>query len=43
MGLGWVMSNCRPVLPASWQPMHWSDVRNWLAGVGPLAVAQTES
>ena len=27
-GFGLVMSNCSPVLPASWQPRHWLDVTN---------------
>ena len=40
---GSVMSYCRPVPPALWQPRHWSDVTNWLAAVGGSDFAQTRS
>ena len=32
-GLGMVMSNCSPVLPASWQPRHWLEVRKAVGGL----------
>ncbi len=31
------MSSWSPVLPASWQPMHWDEVTNSLAALGPPA------
>ena len=38
------MSNARPVLPASWQPAHWSEVTYSLAsGGGDPAFTQTLS
>ena len=40
---GCVMSNCSPVPPELWQPMHWSEVTNSLAAVGAPGLTQTLS